>query len=163
MPRRKIIENTKTEKNALFNNKSLKRDFIVGVGRRKEAVAGVRLYENKVTWGNVEANKGEIVVNGKKGEEYFGSNLEALYKKPLSVTNTENKFAITARVRGGGKAGQVEAIVLGLARALDKYDKEKFHSLLKKKGLLTRDSRVRERRKVGMGGKARRRKQSPKR
>src|SRR3989344_3507251 len=70
-----------------------------------------------------------------------------------------------AVVWGGtpGKTGQLDAIILGLARALDKIDREKFHTALKKKGMLTRDPRVKERRKVGMGGKSRRRKQSPKR
>ena len=66
-------------------------------------------------------------------------------------------------VAGGGLSGQLDAAVLGMARALDKLDPEKFHPILRSKGYLTRDPRTRERRKVGMGGKARRKKQSPKR
>ena len=109
------------------------------------------------------AEKGEILVNNKKAAEYFGAESEKVYMEPFRVTNTQDKFAITAKVAGGGKAGQLDAVVLGIARALNTLDREKYRSLLKKKGLLTRDPRVRERRKVGMGGKARRRKQSPKR
>ena len=75
----------------------------------------------------------------------------------------ENKFAITVIVRGGGKFGQLDAMVLGIARALNQLDRDKFRPALKKQGFLTRDSITRERRIVGMGGKARRRKQSPKR
>jgi small subunit ribosomal protein S9 len=79
------------------------------------------------------------------------------------LTSQDNKFAVAIKVSGGGKMGQLDSAVLGIARALDKIDKENFHSALKKKGMFNRDPRVRERRKVGMGGKSRRRKQSPKR
>lgn len=144
--------------------KASKRDYIFALGRRKEALARVRLYStNSVSWDGNIVNKGDIVVNQKKGEDYFGKDAVRVYKVPLIITGTEKKFAITVKVEGGGKIGQLQATVLGIARALDKYDREKFHSIIKKKGLLTRDPRVRERRKVGMGGKARRRKQSPKR
>ena len=95
--------------------------------------------------------------------EYFGKSFEKTYKQPFQITGTENKFAVSIKVSGGGKMGQLDAAVLAIARALDKIDREKFHATLKKKGMLTRDPRVRERRKVGMGGKSRRRKQSPKR
>ena len=142
-----------------MNNK----DFIFGLGRRKSASAEVRLYEKAAKWGEMVAEKGEILVNNKKAAEYFGAESEKVYMEPFRVTNTQDKFAITAKVAGGGKAGQLDAVVLGIARALNTLDREKYRSLLKKKGLLTRDPRVRERRKVGMGGKARRRKQSPKR
>jgi small subunit ribosomal protein S9 len=146
------------------NKKTSQKDFIFGLGRRKSSSAEVRLYKKDTTvWGGTEVGRGEFLVNNKPALEYFGKSFESVYKEPLHVTNVVDKFAVSIKVRGGGKAGQLEAVVLGLARALDKVDKEKFHSILKKKGMLTRDPRVRERRKVGMGGKSRRRKQSPKR
>ena len=140
-----------------------KKNFVYGVGRRKEASAQVRLYTTSAKWGEIELEKGQIWVNKMKAEEYFGKNRELVYTEPLKLTNTLNKFAITIQVSGGGKGGQLGAAVLGISRALNMLDKEKHRLVLKKKGLLTRDPRVRERRKVGMGGKARRRKQSPKR
>jgi len=143
--------------------KLFKKDYIFAIGRRKESVARVRLYpKDSVAWGGT-VKKGEIIVNKIQALEYFGKESEKIFREPLIVTNTEKKFAITVVAQGGGKAGQLGATTLGIARAIDEFDKEKFHSILKKRDLLTRDARVRERRKVGMGGKARRKKQSPKR
>lgn len=145
-------------------DKTAQKDFVFTIGRRKSSTAQVRLYKkDAIVWGGTTVKKGEIVVNNKPAFEYFGKNFEQVYKQPFQITNTENKFAVSIKVRGGGKAGQLDSAVLGIARALDKIDKEKFHSILKKKGMLTRDPRVKERRKVGMGGKSRRKKQSPKR
>lgn len=145
-------------------NISLKQDFVFGLGRRKSSTAKVRIYKkDAVVWNGTTVKKGEIVVNNKSSMDYFGKGFERLYRQPLKITGTENKFAISIKVSGGGKKGQLDAAVLGIARGLDKIDREKFHTILKKKGMLTRDPRVRERRKVGMGGKSRRRKQSPKR
>lgn len=158
-----MAKNTKSEKD-IAEKEVAKKDYVFAVGRRKEAVARVRLYpKDSIVWGGVEVKKGDIIVNKRSALEYFGKEAEKSFKSPLTVTNTEKKFAITVVAVSGGKAGQLGATILGIARALDKFDKEKFHSILKKKGLLTRDPRVRERRKVGMGGKARRKKQSPKR
>ncbi|MBI2613730.1 MAG: 30S ribosomal protein S9 [Candidatus Levybacteria bacterium] len=143
--------------------KSVKQDYIFAIGRRKSSTAQARLYKkDTVVWG-ATVKKGEVFVNNKPALAYFGKSFEGAYREPLQATGTENKFAISIKVSGGGKMGQLEASVLAMARALDKVDREKFHSILKKKGMLTRDPRVRERRKVGMGGKSRRRKQSPKR
>ncbi len=154
----KIIEEV-NKKNKKEDNK-----YIVGLGRRKASVAGVRLYkEGNISWGESVINKGEIFVNKIQAAKYFGENAAKVYTQPLVISGTENKFSITVKVKGGGKEGQLDATVLAISRALDKFDKEKFHTLLKKKGFLSRDPRVRERRKVGMGGKSRRRKQSPKR
>jgi small subunit ribosomal protein S9 len=140
------------------------KDFVAGIGRRKSSIAQVRFYKkDTMVSEGLEIKKGEAVVNNKSILEYFGKNLEGAYREPLQITGMENKFAISIKVSGGGKKGQLDAIVLGIARCLDKIDKEKFHSILKKKGMFTRDPRVRERRKVGMGGKARRKRQSPKR
>lgn len=155
----------KTENINDQQNSTSKKGYIFAVGRRKEAVARVRLYtEKEITINGFIVKRGEILVNNKPAEEYFNGNVaKVIYLEPFRVTNTINKFATTIKVRGGGKEGQLEAVVHGLARALVKFDKENFRSILKKKRMLTRDARTRERRKVGTGGKARRKKQSPKR
>lgn len=158
-----MTKDNKLEKN-LTKKEVAKKDYVFAVGRRKEAVARVRLYrKDSILWENVEVKKGEVFVNKKPGFVYFGKDAERIYRQPLIVTNADKRFAVAAMVLGGGKVGQLDAVVLGIARALDKFDKEKYRPILKKRGFLTRDPRVRERRKVGMGGKARRRKQSPKR
>lgn len=143
--------------------KSLKKDYIFTIGRRKSATATVRLYKKDAVFEGATIHKGEIVVNNKPASVYFGKDKELVCREPLEITSTKTAFAVSIKVSGGGKEGQLEAAILGIARALDKFDREKFHTILKKKGFLTRDDRVRERRKVGMGGKARRKKQSPKR
>ena len=146
--------------------KQQKRDYVFAIGRRKEAVARVRLYADKdsVMWDETEVKKGEMYVNAKPIAEYFGGDTSRyLYSEPFRVTNTQNKYIITVRVVGGGPSGQLQATVTGIANALDALDTDKHRAILKKKGFLTRDARVRERRKVGTGGKARRKKQSPKR
>lgn len=154
----------KVEEKVVVVSKPVQKDYVFAIGRRKSSTAEVRLYKKDATvWGTTLVKKGEFVVNNKPALEYFGKGADKIYAQPFKVTGAENKFAISIKVTGGGKMGQLEAVVLAIARALDKIDKEKFHSALKKKGLLTRDPRVRERRKVGMGGKSRRKKQSPKR
>lgn len=149
------------------SEKTEKKEYIFAVGRRKEAVARVRLYEfprPDLSWGTVEIKKGDMLVNGKSIAQYFsGVVMRHIYTEPFRITNTQNKFTVTARVAGGGPAGQLDAFVHGVSRALSAYDPKELRSMLKKKGFLTRDSRIRERRKVGTGGKARRKKQSPKR
>ena len=141
-----------------------KKDFVFAIGRRKSSTAQARLYKKDATvWGGTTVKKGEVVVNNQPALAYFGKSFEKVYREPLQATGTQDKFAISIKVSGGGKTGQLDSAVLAIARALDKVDKEKFHSILKKKGMLTRDPRVRQRRKVGMGGKSRRKKQSPKR
>jgi len=82
---------------------------------------------------------------------------------PFKITQTDDRFVVSALIRGGGKNGQLEAFVHAISRAIEKTDKETMRPLLKKPGFLTRDARIRERRKVGTGGKSRRLKQSPKR
>lgn len=150
------------------NNKNIKKDYVFAVGRRKESVARVRLYQNvkaDLVWKEKPVKKGEIMVNEKPIAEYFsGEVARKLYTEPLRVTNAhQQNFAFTIKVIGGGPSGQLQAVIAGIANALKKLDDDKYHSVLKKKGFLTRDSRVRERRVVGMGGKSRRKKQSPKR
>jgi|SRR3990167_9562594 len=154
MPRKKILTETKEP----IQKKS--KEFIYAVGKRKEAVARIRLYPSV----KGDLKKGDIIVNGKKIEEYFSSQIQkAKYLEPLNITNTIGKYALTVKVSGGGVNSQLDALILGISRALSKFDSEKHKSVLRKKGFLTRDARVRERRKVGMGGKSRRKKQSPKR
>ncbi len=158
-----MAKDSKLEKN-LTKKEVASRDYVFAVGRRKEACARVRLYvKDRTLWNGVEVKKGEIFVNKIPAISYFEKEAERIYKQPLIATNADKRFAVTILVEGGGKSGQLAASVLGIARALDKFDKEKFRPILKKRGFLTRDPRVRERRKVGMGGKARRKKQSPKR
>lgn len=151
------------------NNKKnqTKKDYIYAVGRRREAVARVRMYSHVkegLVWETVPVTKGEILVNKMPISQYFNSDLARYeYSEPLRVVNAQNKYTFTIQVEGGGKSGQLDATVTGIARALSTADPEKYRPILKKKGFLTRDARVRERRKVGTGGKARRAKQSPKR
>lgn len=143
------------------------KDYIFAVGRRREAVARVRLYQTvkaDQTFGDTQVKKGDILVNSMPASDYFSGEVSRhLYSEPLRITNTQNKFTWTIQVDGGGKSGQLQAVVAGIANALNKLDKDAYRIMLKKKGFLTRDARVRERRKVGTGGKARREKQSPKR
>ena len=124
------------------------------VGRRKESVARVRL-----SLGN-----SPMTVNGKPINEYF-TELIAQTKlvKPLEITQTVNKYTASIKVIGGGRASQLDAVIHGIARALNKVEDGSLRERLKKEGLLTRDARVKERRKYGNAQKARAQKQSPKR
>jgi len=128
--------------------------YTAAVGRRKEAVARVRLLPGA----------GQLTVNGKPINEYFqGAVFQRSYQKPFEVTQTLGQFNGSILVAGGGPMSQLGATVHGLARALSLLDTEKFRGALKKEGLLTRDARVRERRKYGLAHGARAKKQSPKR
>lgn len=123
-------------------------------GRRKEAVARVRIF----------SGQGQITVNGKPIAEYFrGPIFQKEYQRPFEITKTLGKYTGTVKVIGGGTSSQLDAVVHGIARALETVDKDAFRPLLKSAGLLTRDARVKERRKYGLAHKARAKKQSPKR
>lgn len=118
-----------------------------GVGRRKTAVARVYLRE-----GN-----GNIVVNGKKVEEYFVEPLSVwTLKQPLVLTNTEDKFDILINVYGGGSKGQAGACRHGISRALCEENDELYRPTLHKAGFMTRDPRMVERKKYGQKGARRR-------
>lgn len=133
--------------------KKIIKDFVFAVGRRKESVARVRLY----------SESGEHLINNQTLEKYFpGKTSSILFSRPFRAIGVEGKYRISAKVKGGGKVSQLSAILLGIARALSESDKS-LRPALKREGLLTRDPRARERRKVGTGGRARRKKQSPKR
>lgn len=115
--------------------------FISTIGRRKGAIARVRLFPAE--------KKGEIRLNGKTLVEYFGQDkLCRIAFSPVNVTGTES-FRFEIRVMGGGLQGQAEAIRLGIARALVQHQSE-LRSQLKARGFLTRDARVKERRKYGL-------------
>ncbi len=162
-----MVKEIKQEEKTKTKSNILKKDYILTVGRRRQAVARVRLYVNPkedVVWDDQKVAKGEIAVNGMPIANYFsGQVAKSFYEEPFKITHTEGKFIVTVSVSGGGKSGQLDAVVHGISRALVAHDKDEFRSLLKKKGLLSRDPRAKERRKVGTGGKARRKKQSPKR
>lgn len=128
-------------------------NYISTHGRRKEAVARVRLYEGK----------GEILVNEKPINQYFPSQTaQVKWLKPLRLTDSVGKYWATIKVEGSGKSSQIDAIVHALSRALVLKNPD-FRKTLKKAGLLTRDPRAKERRKYGRAQKARKGKQSPKR
>jgi small subunit ribosomal protein S9 len=130
------------------------KDYTYAVGRRKTATARVRVFQKK----------GDSLVNGLSVTAYFPAPIDQFYLlQPLTLTNTHTAFSFTAKVAGSGHQSQRDAVSHGLARALSKIDQDVYRPILKKAGLLTRDPRMKESRKVGTGGKARRKKQSPKR
>lgn len=134
--------------------------YTYAVGRRKTATARVRLYKTAT----VDGTTSQLVVNGKPAEVYFpGEAAKLSYRRPFIATETLTKMSASVVVAGSGKSGQLDAVVHGISRALAVLDREAYRAILKTAGLLTRDSRAKERRKVGTGGKARRQKQSPKR
>ena len=128
--------------------------YIEAVGRRKVASARVRIYEGS----------GDLVVNDQLIADYFAGvrNAASIYMKPFELTGTKGKFAMMVQVSGSGKRAQLAAVVHGLSSALASYNPE-LRTFLKPAGLLTRDDRMKESRKMGMGGRARRKRQSPKR
>ena len=116
--------------------------YFYGTGRRKKSVARVRLYPGT----------GAVTVNGRELDDYFGlETLKLIINQPFAVTDTVGKFDIVANVHGGGFSGQAGAIRHGVARALLVAD-ETFKPLLKKAGFLTRDPRMKERKKYGLKG-----------
>ena len=126
--------------------------YFYGTGRRKSSVARVRLYPGT----------GAITINGKSIDEYFGlDTLKLIINQPFGVTGTEGKFDIVANVNGGGFSGQAGAVRHGISRALLTVDAD-FRPELKKAGFLTRDPRMKERKKYGLK-KARRAPQFSKR
>lgn len=117
------------------------KEVFLGTGRRKSSIARVRLTEGK----------GKITVNGKSLEEYFGEEtLRVIVKQPLTLTETESKYDVVAKVVGGGFSGQAGAVRHGIARALNEANAEEFRHVLKVNGLLTRDPREKERKKYGL-------------
>ena len=121
--------------------KSSNKVYYYGTGRRKNAVAAVRL---------VPGN-GKITINTKDIDEYFGlDTLKLLVRQPLALTETEDKFDVIVKAVGGGISGQAGAIRHGIARALVEADEDSYKSVLKAAGFLTRDARMKERKKPGL-------------
>ena len=116
--------------------------FFYGTGRRKSSVARVRLY----------AGSGKITINGRDIDDYFGlETLKLIVRQPLELTGTTEKFDVVVNVSGGGVSGQAGAIRHGIARGLLQFDAE-LRGALKKAGFLTRDPRMKERKKYGLKG-----------
>lgn len=129
-------------------------EYIEAVGRRKTATARVRIYKTA----------GDFIVNNKAAGQYFANvvNSHVRYTEPFNLTETRGNYAVSAVVKGSGVSAQLGALIHGISRALVKMD-ENHRSPLKAAGFLTRDDRMKETRKIGTGGKARRKRQSPKR
>ena len=112
-----------------------------GTGRRKKSIARVYLVPGK----------GNIVINKRSMDEYFGlETLKVIVRQPLTLTSTIAKFDVIAKVEGGGFTGQAGAIRHGIARALLEVDSDEYRATLKQAGFLTRDSRMKERKKYGL-------------
>lgn len=117
-----------------------KQPYFYGTGRRKNSVARVRLYEGS----------GKITINNRDINDYFGlETLKLIVRQPLNLTDSVEKFDIVCTVKGGGVTGQAGAIRHGISRALLEYD-ENLRPELKKAGFLTRDPRMKERKKYGL-------------
>ena len=115
--------------------------YFYGTGRRKDSVARVRVY----------AGTGKITINDRDLDNYFGlETLKLIVRAPLVLLGVEDKFDVVCRVAGGGVTGQAGAIRHGIARALLQYDSENLRASLKKAGFLTRDPRMKERKKYGL-------------
>jgi len=128
------------------DNKFFTGKYHYGVGRRKTAVAQVRIYLDVKDSVDEEG----LIVNGKKYTEYFHTDTQKdLFLEPLKVAGLTKKCAVSVLVKGGGIAAQADAAKLGIARALVKFD-ENFRPALKADGLLTRDARKVERKKPGL-------------
>lgn len=162
-PVQKPVKKNKPKVKASVRGKSdkqnlpvMKGKYIEGVGRRKVAVARVRLYP--------EVKESVIVVNEKLASDYFYHEAYAnmCLNRPFEVVGLKVKPAVSVKVSGSGVNAQLDAVVHGLARALVEFNPE-YKPLLRQAGMLTRDDRMKETRKVGRGGKARRKRQSPKR
>ena len=118
-----------------------KRPYHYGTGRRKASIARVRVYEN---------GTGSITINGRDIDEYFGlETLKLLVRQPLNTTGTVGKVDIVCTVEGGGVTGQAGAIRHGVSRALLEVNEE-YRAMLKAAGFLTRDPRMKERKKYGL-------------
>lgn len=116
--------------------------YFYGTGRRKKSVARVRVYPGT----------GSITINDRAIDDYFGlETLKLIVRQPLVLTGTTEKFDVVCRVSGGGVTGQAGAIRHGMSRALLKFDEE-LRPALKKAGFLTRDPRMKERKKYGLKG-----------
>lgn len=128
--------------------------YVQAIGRRRSATAKARVFEGKQ----------EIIVNDKSISAYWPQpGIASLYLRPFIVTDTLGKYSATVKIVGSGTIGQVGAFTHAISRALTAINEEQFKKPLRDAGLLSRDPRMKETRKVGQAGKARKKKQSPKR
>ncbi len=126
----------------MATKKTTKKVQYLGTGRRKTAIARVRL---------IPGGEGAIIINKRTLEEYFPlDTMKLIVNQPLVATNTTDKFDVYVNVYGGGYTGQAGAIRHGIARALCVADSEAYRAILKKEGYLTRDPRAKERKKYGL-------------
>lgn len=157
----------KSEIKEVIKPASKEPSFFQAVGRRKEATCRIKLYvtsDKSLTINGNPIKKGDIIINSRPIEKYFSGQVSKKnYLEPYRTTNTLGRFTTSAIISGGGQSGQLGAFIHALSRALLLVDREKFRPILKSKGYLTRDARVKERRKAGFAQKARAKKQSPKR
>ena len=117
--------------------------YFYGTGRRKKSVARVRVYPGT----------GKVTINDRDIDDYFGlETLKLIVRQPLALTESLEKYDVVCRVNGGGVTGQAGAIRHGISRALLQYDTENLRGKLKKAGFLTRDPRMKERKKYGLKG-----------
>ncbi len=117
------------------------RPYFYGTGRRKSSVARVRVY----------AGEGKVTINGRDIDDYFGlETLKLIVRQPLNLTETIGKYDVVCTVVGGGVSGQAGAIRHGISRALLQHEGEELRPILKKAGFLTRDPRMKERKKYGL-------------
>lgn len=137
-----MADNNKKDDKTEDKYAAMKRDshYFYANGKRKTSVARVRLYEN---------GKGDIIVNNRPADEYFFGELISSIKAPLKIANALKIFDITALIKGGGVSSQADALRHGISKALLEYDPA-LRSELKKAGFLTRDARVKERKKPGL-------------
>ena len=146
----KPVKTTLVKKGVL----TMPKEYFSAIGRRKTAIARVRIWPGKQ----------EMVINGKPSSIYFkGDTIKKMIHSPFVIADVLGQYTGSIKVIGGGSMGQAEAIMHGIGRALMKADPEKFKKLMRDGGFLTRDPRMKETRKAGQGGRARAKKQSPKR
>ncbi len=146
----KPVKTTPVKKGLL----AMPKDYFSAVGRRKTAIARVRIWPGKQ----------ELTINGKPLSTYFkGETIKKMIHSPFVIADVLGQYTGSIKVAGSGIMSQAEAIMHGIGRALVKADSEKYKKLMRDKGFLTRDPRMKETRKAGQGGRARAKKQSPKR
>ncbi len=148
-----MARKSQKKRDSKSKKKSVKsKKYFYSIGRRKSAIATVRLYEGK----------GESMINNKSIKDLYKSKTDINdLLQPFKVTETESRFYFTAKVKGGGKFGQLDAVKLAISRTLEKFD-ESFRKSLKEAKLLRVDSRLKERKKPGLK-KARKKEQYSKR
>ncbi len=143
-----------TRPKAVTVNAPKAKKYTQAIGRRRVATAKARVFEGKQ----------EIIINDKPISTYWSQpGLASLYLRPFIVTDTLGKYTATVKVKGSGTIGQVGAFVHAVSRAFAEMNPEVYRKSLRDADLLTRDPRMKETRKVGQAGKARKKKQSPKR